>query len=50
MPTCNLIEYSKNYSKTSGTLKNYLKKLIDPITNFESFRYKTILQEKHLMM
>ena len=42
MPMCNLTEYSKNYSKTSGTLWGYSKDVsIDPITN---------LQEKQLMM
>ena len=25
MPMCNLIEYSKNYSKTTGSLWNYYK-------------------------
>ena len=34
----NLIEYSKSYSKTSGTLRSYYKDIsIDPITNYESF-------------
>lgn len=38
MPMYNLIEYSKNYSKTSGTLWNYTKDIpACPITNFESF-------------
>ena len=42
MHMCNLIEYSKNYSKISGTLWNYYKDIsIDPITNSESFKYKT---------
>ena len=42
MPIFNLIEYSKNYSKTSATLWNYYKDIsIDPITNYESFKYKT---------
>ena len=37
----NLIEYSKNYSKTTGTLWNYTKDIsADPITNSESFKYK----------
>ena len=50
MSVYNLIEYCKNYSKTSGTLWNYYKYTsIDPITNSESFKYKTVLQEKPLM-
>ena len=44
---CNLIEYSKNYSKTSGTLWNYTKDIsADPITNSESFKYKTSITGK----
>ena len=36
-----LIEYSKKYSKTSVTLRNYYKDIsIDPITNSESFKYE----------
>ena len=42
---------SKNYSKTPGTLWNYYKDIsTDPITNSESFKYKTSVQEKQLMM
>ena len=42
MPMSNMIECSKNYLKTSGTLWNYCKDIsIDPITNSESFKYKT---------
>ena len=42
----NLLEYSKNYAKTSGTLWNYSKDISnDPITNSESFKYKKVLQE-----
>ena len=38
----NLIEYSKNYSKTFGTLWNYYKDIsIYPIANSDSFKYKT---------
>ena len=44
MPIFNLIEYSKNYSKTSATLWNYYKDIsIYPITNSESFKYKTCI-------
>ena len=41
MPMYNLIEYSDNYSKTSGSLWQYYRD--DPynnIENFESFRSK----------
>ena len=41
MSMYNLIEYSKNYSKTSGTLRvNYKDISTNPITNSESFKYK----------
>ena len=37
----NLIEYSKNYSKISGTLWNYTRDIpADPMTNSEPFKYK----------
>ena len=37
----NLIEYSDNYSKTSGNLwQNYRDKSNDTLENFESFRSK----------
>ena len=42
MPMCNLIEYSDNYSKTSGSLWPYYKD--DPNNNIaksESFKSKT---------
>ena len=43
----NLLEYSKNYSKTSGSLWNYYKYIsTDPITNSESFKYKTSITGK----
>ena len=44
MSMYNLIEYSKSYSKTSGTSDI----LVDLITNSECFKYKTVLQEKQL--
>ena len=51
MPMCNLTEYSKNYSKTSGTLWGYSKDVsIDPITNSKFFKYKTSITGKQLMM
>ena len=47
MPMYNLIEYSKNYSKTSGTLWNYYKDIsTDSITDSESFKYKTSISGK----
>ena len=36
----NLIEYSKIYPKTSGSLWNYYDIVTDPITDSESFKYK----------
>ena len=43
MPMYNLLEHSKNYKKTTGSLWNYYRdELSDPIsTNSESFKYKT---------
>ena len=39
----NLLEYSKNYNKTTGSLRNYYRdQPSDPLsTNSESFKYKT---------
>ena len=39
----NLFEYSKNYSKTTGSLWNYYRdKPSNPLSsNYESFKYKT---------
>ena len=47
MPMYNLIEYSDNYSKTSGTLWQYYKD--DPnnnLVNSESFKYKVKIKGK----
>ena len=43
MPMYNLLEYSKNYRKTTGSLWNYYRdEPSDPLSsNSESFRYKT---------
>ena len=57
MPMYNLIEYSKNYKKTTGSLQNYYRYEpnnspvvgdppvanynADPITNSKSFKYKS---------
>ena len=57
MPMYNLLEYSKNYLKTTGGLWNYYKdepnKILycrfdnaDPITNSASFKYKTSITGK----
>ena len=55
-PMYNLIEYSKNYSKTSGSLWNYYRDEpnnppddnynADPITNSETFKYKRSITGK----
>ena len=46
MPIYNVIEYSKNYSKTFGTLWKYTRDIsADPITNSESFKYKASIIE-----
>ena len=47
MPIYNLIEYSDNYSKTSGSLWQYYKD--DPndnITDSESFKFKVEITGK----
>ena len=43
MPMCNLLEYCKNYRKTTGSLWNYYRdEPSDPLSsNLESFKYKT---------
>ena len=56
MPMYNLIEYSKNYSKASGSLWNYYKDepnnppaddySADPTTNAASFKYKSSITGK----
>ena len=56
MPMYNLFEYSKNYSKTTGSLRNYYKDEpndfpannydVNPITNSESFKYKCSITGK----
>ena len=47
----NLIEYSKNDSKTSGSLWNYYKDILtDPITSSESLNIRQVLQGKQKMM
>ena len=42
MPMYNLLEYSKNYSKTSGSLQQYFRdEPHNPITDSESCKFKT---------
>ena len=44
MPMYNLIEYNKNYRKTTDSLWNYYREEpADPITDSESFKYKIII-------
>ena len=47
MPMYNLLEYTKNYRKTTGNLWNYNREQpINPLsTNSESFEYKTSITE-----
>ena len=62
MPMYDLLEYSKNYRKTTGSLWNYYRDApnnppldddpptinynADPITYSESFKYKSSITEK----
>ena len=56
MPMYNLLEYSKNYRKTAGSLWNYYRDEpnnppatdynVDPITNSESIKYKSSITGK----
>ena len=47
MPMYNLIEYSDNYSKTSGSLWQYYRDdPNDPITESKSFKYKIKISRK----
>ena len=56
MPMYNLLEYSKNYRKTTGSFWNYYRDESnnpslnnynpDPITNSESFKYKSSITGK----
>ena len=58
MPMYNLLEYSKNYRKTTGSLWNYYRDepnnpptdnyIADPITNSESFKNKGSITGKTL--
>ena len=50
MPMFNLLEYSQNYSMTSGSLPNYYRDEIDGVddntSDGKSFEYKTKIVEK----
>ena len=56
MPMYNLLQYSKNYRKTTRSLRNYYRNEpndfpansynANPITNPESFKYKTSIRGK----
>ena len=58
IPMYNLLEYSKNYRKTTGSLWNYYRDEpnnplatnynADPITNTASFKYKTSITGKSI--
>ena len=51
MPMYNLIEYSNNYSKTSGSLWQYYRdEANDNITESESFKYKIKITGKTLLL
>ena len=52
MPMYNLLEYSKNYKKTTGSLWNYYRdEPIDPLSSYsESFNIRQILQEILIML
>ena len=49
MPMYNLLEYSKNYRKTTCSLWNYYRdEISDPLSsNSEPFNYKTSIAEKN---
>ena len=59
MPMYNLIEYSKNYRKTTGSFWNYYRDApndfsadnykANPITSSASFKYKSSITGKHQM-
>ena len=51
MPMYNLIKYSDNYSKTSGSSWQYYKDFPnDNLARSESFKYKVKIQEKPQIM
>ena len=52
MPMYNLLEYSKNYRKTTGSLWSYYSdEPSNPLSfNSKSFKYKSSIRQKILMM
>ena len=46
MPMCNLLEYSKNYSKISGSLWNYYRDELTDETNYDNGPKKKCNQHK----
>ena len=51
MPTYNLIEYSVNYSKTSGSLWQYYRdEPNDNLADYESFKSKIKITGKLLLV
>ena len=42
MPMCNLLEYSKNYRKTTGSLYNYYRDELSDLFNIANVNYRTI--------
>ena len=51
MPMYNLIEYSNNYSKTSGTLWQYYKdEPNDNLANSESIKFKANIKDVEMVL
>ena len=46
MPMYNLLEYCKNYSKTSGSLWNYYRDELTDETNDDNGPYKNVINSK----
>ena len=46
MPMYNLLEYSKNYSKKSGSLCNYYRDELTDETNYDNGLYKNVINSK----
>ena len=46
MPMYNLLEYSKNYSKTSASLWNYYKDELTDATNYNNGPNKNVINSK----
>ena len=46
-PMYNLIEYSKNYRKTTGSLRNYYRNELSDDTNDNIFLNKTVISSEY---